>query len=178
MVLGLLVNVTPSNFFSVESLGVKLWFTNHIFFRTAVLRKLFEISFSYNAVISNAFACSSRWRRKPWQGLFSQPLECLYQELCKHRKKIFYCFYKITFPRKKAKLSCLEQLLKDKFLPVAKSCTRSLYTVRVISPCFARKDAFQNAGFSHLKFQLKRKKNWQSMFLLIIQVSAEEEMGK
>ena len=33
--------------FSVESVGVKLWFTNHIFFRTAVLRKLFEIRFSY-----------------------------------------------------------------------------------------------------------------------------------
>ena len=27
--------------------------------------------------------------------------------LCKHRKKVFYCFYKTTVPRKKAKLSCL-----------------------------------------------------------------------
>ena len=35
------------NFFSGESLGVKLQFTNHIFFRTAVLRKLFDIRFSY-----------------------------------------------------------------------------------------------------------------------------------
>ena len=33
--------------FSGESLGVKLQFTNHIFFRTAVLRKLFDIRFSY-----------------------------------------------------------------------------------------------------------------------------------
>ena len=24
--------------------------------------------------------------------------------LCKHREKVFYCFYKITFPRKDAKL--------------------------------------------------------------------------
>ena len=40
--------MTPSNF-SGESLGVKLWFTNHIFFfRTAAVRKLFDIRFSYN----------------------------------------------------------------------------------------------------------------------------------
>ena len=55
-----------------------------------------------------------------------------------------------------------------------------LYTklVRVISPCIAKKDAFQNTGFSRLKRQLKRKKNWQSMFLKIIQVSADEEMDE
>ena len=29
-------------------------------------------------------------------------------EVSKHRKKVFYCFYKITFPRKKGKPSCLE----------------------------------------------------------------------
>ena len=47
MVLGLLTHVT-SSIFSLESLGVKLQFTNiHIFFRTAVLRKLFNIRFSY-----------------------------------------------------------------------------------------------------------------------------------
>ena len=47
VVLGLLMHVTPS-IFSVESLGVKRQFTNiDIFFRTAVLRKLFDIRFSY-----------------------------------------------------------------------------------------------------------------------------------
>ena len=47
VVLGLLTHVTPS-IFSVESLGVKRQFTNiDIFFRTAVLRKLFDIRFSY-----------------------------------------------------------------------------------------------------------------------------------
>ena len=35
------------NFFSVEFLGVKLLFTIYIFFRTAVLRKLFGIRLSY-----------------------------------------------------------------------------------------------------------------------------------
>ena len=34
-------------FFSVECLGENLQFTIHIFFRTAVLRKLFDIRFSY-----------------------------------------------------------------------------------------------------------------------------------
>ena len=28
----------------------------------------------------------------------------VYIRLCKHRKKVFYCFYKITFPGKNAKL--------------------------------------------------------------------------
>ena len=28
----------------------------------------------------------------------------VYIRLCKHRKKVFYCFYKITFPRKKNSL--------------------------------------------------------------------------
>ena len=50
---------------------MKLWFTNHIFFITAVRRKLFEIRFSYTHC--NFFrVClnSSRWRPKPWQGLY------------------------------------------------------------------------------------------------------------
>ena len=34
-------------FFSVESLGLKLLFKIHIFFSTAVLRKLFHVRFSY-----------------------------------------------------------------------------------------------------------------------------------
>ena len=53
-----------------------------------------------------------------------------YIRLCKHRKKDFYRFYKITFPRKNAKLFGW-QWLKEKFLPVAKSCPPSL--ARVIS---------------------------------------------
>ena len=47
VVLGLPEHVTLSIFSSIEYLGVKLQFTNHIFFRTAVLRKLFDVRFSY-----------------------------------------------------------------------------------------------------------------------------------
>ena len=47
MVLSLLVHVTPSSFFK-RILRSKAFFTNHIFFKTAVLRKLFDIRFSYN----------------------------------------------------------------------------------------------------------------------------------
>ena len=64
---------------------------------------------------------------------FFQPLKCLYQDMRTQEKSFLYCFYKITFPRKKAKLSCLQHWLKDKFLPVARSCTR------VFSLCFAKK---------------------------------------
>ena len=74
--------------------------------------------------------------------------------LCKRRKKVFYCFYNITFPRKMQNCS-VWHWLKEKFLPVAKSCARSL--ARVISSCFA-KDAIQSTDFSRLNCQLKRKK--------------------
>ena len=48
----------------------------------------------------------------------------VYIRLCKHQKKVFYCFYKISFLRKKTHNSLLWHWLKDKFLPVAKSWPR------------------------------------------------------
>ena len=94
--------------------------------------------------------------------------------LCKHRKKVFYCFYKINFPRKNAKLF-VWHWLKEKFLPVAKSCPRSL--ARVISSCFAKR-CFPKYGFFSLKMSAQAKNNRHSMFLKIFQVSTDEEMGK
>ena len=78
----------------------------------------------------------------------------VYIRLCKHRKKVFYCFYKINFPRKNAKLF-VWHWLKEKFIPVAKSCPRNL--ARVLSVLVLQKDAFQNTDYSRLKCQLKRK---------------------
>ena len=46
VVLGLLVHVTPSFFPSRILRSEALLFTNHIFVRTAILRKLFDIKFS------------------------------------------------------------------------------------------------------------------------------------
>ena len=71
----------------------------------------------------------------------------VYIRLCKHRKKVFHCFYKVTFPRKNAKLF-VWHWLKDKFLPVAKSCPRGL--ARVISSCFVKR-CFLKYGFFSLK---------------------------
>ena len=71
----------------------------------------------------------------------------VYIRLCKHRKKVFYCFYKITFLRKKAKLF-VWQWLKEKFLPVVKSCPRSL--AHIISSCFV-KSCFPKYGLFSLK---------------------------
>ena len=65
----------------------------------------------------------------------------------KQRKKVFYCFYKMNFPRKDAKLF-LWHWLKEKFLPVGKSCPRSL--ARVISSFFA-KGCFAKYGLFPLK---------------------------
>ena len=77
---------------------------------------------------------------------FSQPVECLYQAM--HRKKAFYCFYKITFPRKK-KNSLFRLLIKREIL----TSREVLYTklnVRVISSCFAIK-MLSKKGFFSLK---------------------------
>ena len=48
VVLGLLVHVTPSNLFGRILRGEALVYKLYFFFRTAVLRKLFDIRFSYN----------------------------------------------------------------------------------------------------------------------------------
>ena len=58
-----------------------------------------------------------------------------------------YAFIKKTFPKQNAKLF-VWQRLKEKLLPVAKSCPRSL--ARVIHFLFC-KNAFQNTDFSRLK---------------------------
>ena len=58
---------------------------------------------------------------------------------------------------------------------VLKSCTRDvLYTEVLHAPVLV----FQIMDFSRLKCQLKRKKNWHSMFLKIFQVSVDEGKGK
>ena len=79
----------------------------------------------------------------------------VYMRICKHRKKVFYYFYKITFPKKNAKLFVMA-LIKGEILTshkvlYTKSCTRNQFRILL-------KDAFQNTAFSRLKCQLKRKK--------------------
>ena len=72
----------------------------------------------------------------------------VYIRLCKHRKKVFYCFYKITFPRRK-KNSLFRLLVKREIL----TSREVLYTklnVRVISSCFAIK-MLSKKGFFSLK---------------------------
>ena len=66
---------------------------------------------------------------------FSQRLEYVYQAM-QTQVKVFYCFYRINFTRKNAKLF-VWHWLKEKFLPAAKSCPRLL--ARVISSCFAKR---------------------------------------
>ena len=98
----------------------------------------------------------------------------VYIRLCKYRKKVFYRFYKITLPRKNAKLFAWHWF-KEKFLPVAKSCPRSL--ARVISSCFTKR-CFAKYGFFSLKMSALLKKNRLTFFVTIFHVSADEGMGK
>ena len=37
----------------------------------------------------------------------------VYIRLCKHRKKVFYCFYTITFPRKKRQTLCMALIKRE-----------------------------------------------------------------
>ena len=79
----------------------------------------------------------------------------VYIRLCKHRKKVFYSFYKITFPRKNAKLFVIalikREILTSRKVMYTTSCTRNQFL-------FCKKDAIQNTDFSRLNCQLKRKK--------------------
>ena len=62
----------------------------------------------------------------------------VYIRICKHRKKVFYCFYKKNFQEKKSKTLLFRALIKREIL----TSREVLYTklVRVISPpCFAEK---------------------------------------
>ena len=95
--------------------------------------------------------------------------------LCKHRKKVFYCFYKTTFPRKKE--NSLFRLLIKREILTSREVSYTKLTVRVISSCFAIK-MLSKKSFSRLKCQLSKKKNWHSMFVKIFQVSSDEGMGK
>ena len=53
----------------------------------------------------------------------------VYIRLCKHRKKVFYCFYKITFPRKNAKLFVMalikREILTSRKVLYTTFCTRN-----------------------------------------------------
>ena len=85
----------------------------------------------------------------------SPNLSSVYIRLCKHRKKVFYCFYKITFPRKK-KNSLFRLLAKREILSGREVLYRKS-NVRVISSCFAIKRLSKKGSFPP-KMSAKAKK--------------------
>ena len=82
------------------------------------------------------------------------PLECLYQAM-QTQKKVFHCFYKITFPRKKK--NSLFRLLIIRESPTNRVIMYTKLNVRVISSCFAIK-MLSNKGFFSLKMSAEAKK--------------------
>ena len=80
---------------------------------------------------------------------FSQPLN-VYIRLCKYRKKVFYCFYKLPFLRKNIKLFVMA-LIKREILTSCEVLYTKSWTWNQF--LFCKKEAF------HLS-----KKNWHSMF--------------
>ena len=92
---------------------------------------------------------------------FSQPLECLYQDM-QTPEKSFLLLLENNFPEKKGQNSLVQS-------------TEVLYTklIRVL-----QKKCFPKHGFFSLKNASSSEENWQSMFLKIFLASAYEEMGK
>ena len=71
MVLGLLVHVTPSNFFRRILKSEALVYKSFFFSEQPFYGNYSTLDSHTRTVISHAFAYSSRWRRKSWQGLCS-----------------------------------------------------------------------------------------------------------
>ena len=102
--------------------------------RAVVKRRELGISPGYSKHGPGYLQRKIQCRRKAWivvSGLhncqeFSQPLECLYQAMQTQEKRFLLLLWS-NFPEIKEKL--LGYWLKEKFLPVAKSCTRSLMYV-------------------------------------------------
>ena len=65
MVLGLLVHVTPSNFFSRVLTNEALVYKSYFFSEQPFYGNYSKLDSHTNTVISHVFAYSSRWRRKP-----------------------------------------------------------------------------------------------------------------
>ena len=75
-----------------------------------------------------------------------------------YTKKVLYCFYKLTLPRKNAKLFVMALIKREEILT---SC-EVLYMYakfHMHNQLFCIKDALQNTDFSCLKCQLKQKGN-------------------
>ena len=69
---------------------------------------------------------------------FSQPLN-VYIRLCKYRKKVFYCFYKLTFLRKNIKLFVMA-LIKREILTSCEVLYMKSWTCNQF--LFCKKEAF------------------------------------
>ena len=93
-------------------------------------------SFPSPSPVINFFLLLSQLSRRTSPGNacyagYSPNASSVYIRLCKHRKKVFYCFYKITFPRKKRKTLCMalikREILTSRKILSAKSCTRNQF---------------------------------------------------
>ena len=90
---------------------------------------------------------------------FSQPLECLYQDM-QTQEKSFLLLLENNFPEKKGKTLLFRVLIKREIL----TSREVLYTklIRVL-----QKKCFPKHGFFSLKNASSSEENWQSMFLKI-----------
>ena len=70
-VLGLLAHVTPSNFFCRILKSKALVYSSYMFLKQPFYGNYSALRYHRNTGISHGFAYSSRWCRKPLQGLLS-----------------------------------------------------------------------------------------------------------
>ena len=100
---------------------------------------------------------------------------CVYiRQMQTQGKSFLLLIYKLTFPRKSAKLFVMalikREILTSHKVLYTKSCMHNQFL-------FCKKEALQNVDFSRLKCQLNRKKIDTACQVKIFQVSADEGMG-
>ena len=119
-------------------------------------------------------------------GEFSQPQECLVSDYANtYRKKVFYCFYELTFPRKNADLFIMALIKREILTSVevlyTKFCTRNapvnreirftfrpnLYHVTKLSPYFPCTLNYFYTKISRFMLDLTMGIVWNCFYLLI-----------
>ena len=144
--LGLLGHVTPSIYFSRILRSEVLVYKSYLFFRTAILQKLFDIRFSYKHC-NYAFAFLSRWHWKPWQGLGTSTWWPLF---------IFIIFQEIRTVTRELEQSAREILA---VLQAVHQTPNPEGTCTCLSWCFMRQLSYQHKTIRSIYiYQI-----WQSM---------------
>ena len=119
----------------------------------------------FSALAYVAWYKHKRGWENSWQLCKAENPSSVYIRLCKHRKKVFYCFYKINFPKKNAKLFIMA-LIKRKILTSRKVLYTKSWTHDQF--CFSKR-CFPKYRIFSLKMSDKEKKKITQLVCKVFQ---------